>query len=631
MWADSWKGAQTVSRIAGKADSGSSTLIRQLLMPYRLHLLAILAAMVIETVMNLAAPWPLKVIIDDVVGHGHSSPVFSRIEATLAGTQKMQLAALMALSFVLIAILAAIAGYIDNYITESVGQRVAHDLRMRTYHHLQRLSLSYYDTHATGGILSTITTDIQTVQSFASSSTLDILVDLVTIVGMLGLMFWLNWDFTIIAIGVTPILLIFVFRFKKTVKKATREVRKQQSEIVSVVQQDLGSMQVIQAFGLQDQQEKELHAVSQSVIDAALKARRVKSLLSPIVSIVVAACTAVVLWRGAWLTVHKVMTIGALTVFLAYLTKFFKPVKDLATSTNAIAQVAVAVDRIEEVLDADTMVVERDDAREIESVAGTIEFSNVSFGYAPERPVLNDVNFTINAGQFIGVVGPTGAGKSTIVSLIPRFYDALSGSIKIDGIDVRDMKLGGLRDQIGYVLQDTVLFRGTVAENIAFGRPGASEDEIIAAAKLANAHEFIVQMPGGYRAMVGERGAMLSGGQRQRIGIARVMIRNSPILLLDEPTAALDTESERLVIDALERLMKGKTVIAIAHRLSTIRDADQIIVISGGTVAEMGSHDQLMAVNGIYAALHTAQFTPGGKSDESSLARTAGVRASEPA
>jgi subfamily B ATP-binding cassette protein MsbA len=289
----------------------------------------------------------------------------------------------------------------------------------------------------------------------------------------------------------------------------------------------------------------------------------------------------------------------------------------------------VAVDRIEEVLDADTMVVERNDAVEIKNVAGTIEFSNVSFGYNTERPVLSDVNFTIKAGQFIGVVGPTGAGKSTIVSLIPRFYDPLSGSIKIDGIDIRDMKLSCLRDQIGYVLQDTVLFRGTVAENIAFGKPGASEDEIIAAANLANAHEFIVQMPGGYRAMVGERGATLSGGQRQRIGIARVMIRNSPILLLDEPTAALDTESERLVIDALERLMKGKTVIAIAHRLSTIRDADQIMVISGGAVAEMGSHDQLMAANGIYAALYTAQFTPGAKSDESSLARTADVRASD--
>ena len=600
--------------MAEKTQSGSWTLIRQVLQPYRLHLIAILAAMIVETIANLAAPWPLKVIIDDVAGHGHSSPVFSRIESALAGTQKMNLAVIMALSFLLIAIIGAVAGYIDNYITESVGQRVAHDLRMRTYHHLQRLSLSYYDTHATGGILSTITTDIQTVQSFASSSTLDILVDLLTIVSMLGLMFWLNWDFTLIALGVTPILLIFVFRFKKAVKKATREVRKQQSEIVSVVQQNLGSMQVIQAFGLQDHQEKELGTVSQAVIDAALKARRVKSLLSPIVSIVGAACTAVVLWRGAWLTVNEVMTVGALTVFLAYLTKFFKPVKDLATSTNAIAQVAVAVDRIEEVLDADNLIVERDDPVEIKNVAGKIEFSNVSFGYT-EKPVLSNLNFTIDAGQFIGIVGPTGAGKSTVVSLIPRFYDPLLGSIKIDGVDVRDMKLSHLRDQIGYVLQDTVLFRATVAENIAFGRPGASEDEIIAAAKLANAHEFIMQMPGGYRAMVGERGSTLSGGQRQRIGIARVMIRNSPILLLDEPTAALDTESERLVVDALERLMDGKTVIAIAHRLSTIRDADRIMVISRGTVAEMGSHDELMAADGIYAALHSAQFTTDGKNE----------------
>jgi subfamily B ATP-binding cassette protein MsbA len=297
-------------------------------------------------------------------------------------------------------------------------------------------------------------------------------------------------------------------------------------------------------------------------------------------------------------------------------------VKDLATSTNAIAQVAVAVDRIEEVLNADAVVVEKDDTIEIEEVAGKIDFSNVSFGYSADRPVLHDVDFTINAGQFIGVVGPTGAGKSTVASLIPRFYDPLSGSVRIDGVDVRDMKLSHLRDQIGYVLQDTVLFRGTIAENIAFGRPGASDDEIIAAAKLANAHEFIMQMPGGYRAMVGERGATLSGGQRQRIGIARVMIRNSPILLLDEPTAALDTESERLVIDALERLMKGKTVIAIAHRLSTIRDADQIMVISGGTVAEMGNHDELIAKDGIYAALHAAQFTPNSKSEAATAART---------
>src|ERR1700727_3612740 len=308
MWADSWKGAQTVSRIAGKADSGSSTLIRQLLMPYRLHLLAILAAMVIETVMNLAAPWPLKVIIDDVVGHGHSSPVFTRIEATLAGTQKMRLAALMAVSFLVIAVLAAIAGYIDNYITESVGQRVAHDLRMRTYHHLQRLSLSYYDTHATGGILSTITTDIQTVQSFASSSSLDILVDLLTIFSMLGLMFWLNWDFTLIALGITPFLLLFVSRFKKAVKKATHEVRKEQSEIVAVVQQGLESMQAVKAFGQEKAEQAQLQAVSEATVSAALKARSVKALLSPVVTITVSLCTAGVLWRGAALILAKTMT-----------------------------------------------------------------------------------------------------------------------------------------------------------------------------------------------------------------------------------------------------------------------------------------------------------------------------------
>src|ERR1700757_1926051 len=256
MQVDSRKGKQTVSRMIENAHSGSWKLIRQLLLPYRLHLSAILTAMVFETVMNLAAPWPLKVIIDDVAGHGHSSPVFSQIESALAGTQKMPLAALMALSFLLIAILGAVAGYIDNYITESVGQRVAHDLRMRTYHHLQRLPLSYYDAHATGSILSTITTDIQTVQSFASSSTLDIIVDLLTIVSMLGLMFWLNWDFTLIALAVTPFLLFFVSRFKKAVKKATHQVRKEQADMVAVVEQDLESMRVIKAFGRQDSEQE---------------------------------------------------------------------------------------------------------------------------------------------------------------------------------------------------------------------------------------------------------------------------------------------------------------------------------------------------------------------------------------
>jgi len=584
-------------------------LIRELIKPYRGSLLIILLAMLVETAMSLAAPWPLKIIIDNVVGPHKLAPWLDHLLGPmLQGGQKMQVAALAALATLLIAVLGAVASYIDNYYTESVGQWVAHDLRMRTYHHLQRLSLGYYNTHQTGALLSTITTDIQTIQSFASSSSLDILVDLLTILSMLGLMFWLNWDFTLIALGITPFLLLFVSRFKKAVKKATHEVRKEQSEIVAVVQQGLESMQVITAFGRQELQQEQLGEVSHATINAALRARRIKSLLSPIVTVSVAGCTAVVLWRGSWLIVHSMMTVGELTVFLAYLTRFFKPVKDLATMTNQIAQAAVGVDRVRAILDTDTIIEEKPDAIEPGPVSGAVEFEHVAFGYNAETPVLQDVTFSIEPGKFVGVVGPTGAGKSTIVSLIPRFYDPISGVVRIDGKDIRDLKLKDLRDQIGYVLQDTVLFRGTISDNIAFGRPGATSEEIIAAARLANADEFISKMPAGYNTMVGERGVTLSGGQRQRIGIARVMIRNSPILLLDEPTAALDTESEHLVIDALQRLMKDRTVITIAHRLSTIRDADKIIVISNGTVAETGTHEELLAMDGIYAGLYHTQF-----------------------
>ncbi len=584
-------------------------LIRQLVRPYRGSLIIILLAMLVETATSLAAPWPLKIIIDNVAG-SHKLPHWLAhvMEPVMDSGSKMHIALLAALATVLIAVLSAIATYIDNYFTESVGQYVAHDLRMRTYEHLQRLSLGFYNQHQIGTLLSTITTDIQTIQGFASSSTLNIFIDLWTIIAMLGLMFWMNWDFTLIALAVTPFLLFFVSRFKKAVKKATKEVRKEQSEIVAVVQQGLESMQVVKAFGRESMEQTELHDVSEATVGAALKARKVKAMLSPVVTITVALCTAVVLWRGAALILAGVMTVGALTVYLSYLSKFFKPVKDLATTTNAIAQAAVGVERVRAILEADTVIPQKEDAIDPRPFKGDIVFDHVSFGYSVDATILGDVSFHIKAGQLVGVVGPTGSGKSTVVSLIPRFYDPSGGRVLIDGTDVRDFQLKGLREQIGYVLQDTVLFRGTILENIAFGRPSATRAEIVEAARLANADEFIAKMPKGYDTMVGERGSTLSGGQRQRLGIARVMVRDSPILLLDEPTAALDSESEKLVIEALERLMKGRTVITIAHRLSTIRDADQIIVIAGGVVAESGTHDQLMALNGIYAGLHRTQF-----------------------
>jgi subfamily B ATP-binding cassette protein MsbA len=322
----------------------------------------------------------------------------------------------------------------------------------------------------------------------------------------------------------------------------------------------------------------------------------------------IALSTGLVLWRGSLLIVSGAMTLGALTVFLTYVAKFFQPVRDLAHMTNTIAAVSVAFERVTQICDADTVIREHTAAIEPPSFRGEIAFENVTFGYDPSAPVLRDVSFAIEPGQTVGIVGPTGSGKSTVVSLIPRFRDLDAGSIRIDGVDIRDYKLRELRSQIGFVLQDTVLLRGTVRDNIAFGRPDATEDEIIEAAKMANAHGFISRMPDGYGSQIGDRGMTLSGGQRQRIGIARALIRNNPILILDEPTAALDTESERLVTEALERLMKGRTVITIAHRLSTLRDADKIIVIDDGTVTENGTPNELLASDGLYTKLRRLQY-----------------------
>ncbi len=583
-------------------------LVLDLIRPYRGWLTIIFLAMIVETAMSLAGPWPLKVVIDSVVGHHPMPPWIARLLGPDIADHKMGLAAAAAAGLVLIAVLESAASYVDNYYTESVGQYVANDLRMRMYHHLDRLSLGYYDKQQTGNLLSTITTDITTIQNFASGATLGILVDLLTIVGMLGLMFWLNFDFALIAVGVTPFLLLFVMRFKKAVKKATHEVRRRQSDIVAVVQEGLESMRVVKAYGREQLEEEHLEKASQAAVDAALKARRIKSVLSPVVTVVVSLCTAFVLYRGASLILRGAMTIGALTVFLSYLNKFFKPVQDLAKMTNSIAQAAVGVERVQTILSADEMILERPDARDPQAVKGAITFDKVAFAYKPDSPVLKEISFTIEPGQLVGFVGATGGGKSTVASLIPRFYDATAGRVLIDGVDVRDYRIKPLRNQIGCVLQDTVLFAGTIADNIAYGRPGATREEIVAAAKLANADEFIAKMPQGYDSAVGERGMTLSGGQRQRIGIARAIIRNSPILILDEPTAALDTESEKVVMEALERLMKGRTAIAIAHRLSTIRDADKIVVFKDGVVAEQGSHDELLKLGGVYAELYHVQF-----------------------
>ena len=456
-------------QVSGRETAASNKLrlVKDLLGPYHRWVMVILAAMLVETAMSLAGPWPLKIILDNVVGSHKPPGWLDALRFIDLGGDKMELAAVAGAAVLVIALVGALASYIDNYYTESVSQWVAHDLRMRVYDHLQRLSLGYYDTHQTGPILSTLTSDIKTIQGFASSGTLGILVDLLTIVGMLGIMFWLDWDFALVAVGVTPFLLLFVARFNREVKDATHEVRRYQSDIVAVVQQGLESIRIVKAFGRQELEENQLATVSHATVDAALAARRVKSLLSPAVSITVAGCTGYVLWRGTGLVMQDVMTVGALTVFLTYLGKFFKPVQDLAKMSNSIAQTAVAIERIQLILDTDDILPEKPGARDPGKLRGEIAFDHVAFSYNADAKVLSDVVFSIAPGQTVGVVGPTGSGKSTVVSMIPRFYDPTGGVVRIDGVDVRDYDLQALRRQIGFVLQDTALFHGTIRENIA--------------------------------------------------------------------------------------------------------------------------------------------------------------------
>jgi ABC-type multidrug transport system fused ATPase/permease subunit len=583
-------------------------LLRDLLRPRRRTLAAILAAMLVQMAMSIAVPWPLKIIIDKVIGTHRQFQWIDSVLATLGADNKMRIAEAAGIATVLIAAISGAAMYVASYFTETLSQSIGNDLRVRLYQQLQQLSLAYYDTTRLGTILSTLTTDVQTIQNFASGSTLNIFTNTLTVIGMVVVMFLCRWDFTLIALAVTPLLAVFVFRVNKAITTAVKEVRTHQSDLLSTLQEGLQSIQVVQAFGREDHQTEQVRKVSANAVSAWLSARRVSSLLSPAVGLAIAVCTGLVLWRGSLLIMAGTMTVGALTVYLAYLTKFFQPVRDLAQLTNTIAQVSVAFERVRAVSDADKVIPEHPSAKEPGPFRGEIAFEHVVFGYDPQLPVLHDVTFTISPGQTVGIVGPTGSGKSTIVGLIPRFRDADAGAVKVDGVDVRDYKLRSLRSQIGFVLQDTVLLRGTVRDNIAFGRPDATEDEIVEAAKLANAHEFITRMPMGYDSPVGDRGTTLSGGQRQRIGIARALIRDNPILILDEPTAALDAESEALVVEAMERLMRGRTVITIAHRLSTLRNADRIIVIKDGVVAEEGAHEELLNRDGIYAQLHRLQF-----------------------
>ncbi len=532
----------------------------------------------------------------------------SNLVTTTVGSKKMSVLYFAALTVVAIALIGAISSYLEKYLTTSVGQWVMHDLRRSVYHHVQRLSLSFHDKGRTGDLISRITSDIDAIQDFISQALLGILVNVLTLVGMLAVMFYLDWRFTLIALSVAPPLFFVVYFYTRRIKQASRAVRKKESEIVSIAQEVLSSIRVVKAFSREDYEQERFERQSLESVETALQARSLKAKLAPVVQIIVAVGTCLVLWYGTRLVLSGELSTGSLLVFLIYLGKMYKPMRELSKMADTLSKTAVGFERIQEVVDTEREVKNLKGARRAPRFQGDIEFSHVDFGYSPDSQTLRDVNFRIKAGQVAAFVGPTGAGKTTIASLVARFYDPTKGEVRIDGHDVRSYRLKSLRQQIGFVLQESVLFRAPIWQNIAYGKPEASRAEIISAAKLANADEFIVQMPEGYDTIVGERGATLSGGQRQRIAIARAIIRNAPILIMDEPTSDLDSASEELVFDALGRLMEGRTSIVIAHRLTTVRKADVIFVLDKGSIVEQGTHEQLLKQGGLYAELHGIQF-----------------------
>jgi ATP-binding cassette subfamily B protein len=561
-----------------------------------------------EAATDLLEPWPLKIVFDYVFGTKHMPSWMSGLIGSTFGLTKVAILHFAVLAVIVIAVGGALSSYAEKYLTTSVGQWVMHDLRRVLYHHIQRLSLAYHDQKSTGDLISTVTADIDSIQDFISQALLGIVVNILTLVGMLAVMFYLNWRFTLIALSITPFLFAVVYTYTRRIKQASRALRKKEGEVVSVVAEVLSSIRVVKAFAREDYEEERLAQRSLENVETALKARSLKAKLAPVVQVIVAIGTCLVLWYGVNLVLTNQMTSGSLLVFLLYLGKMYKPMRDLSKMTDTMSKAAVGYERIHQVIETENEVRNLPGARKAPNLKGEIEFDHVSFGYDKAYPTLTDVNLHVAPGQLAALVGPTGAGKSTITGLIGRFYDPQKGVVKIDGEDVRNYKMKSLRRQMSFVLQETLLFRAPVWQNIAYGKPEATREEILRAAKLANADEFISRMPQQYDTMVGEKGVTLSGGQRQRIAIARAVIRNSPILILDEPTSGLDAASEELVFEALGRLMEGRTTIVIAHRLATIRRADVIFVIDRGTIVERGTYEQLLAAGGLFAKLHEIQF-----------------------
>jgi len=589
--------------------NGWLTQLRAALRPSRRDLVWAGLAMVLDAFLTVCRPWPLKIVIDRVIAVHPRSTRVPFIGGWLDGTP-LEPARILYGACAATLLIGTGTGLFTYYYTRTVGdvgRRVAFALRRDLFSHMQRLSLRFHDRQRTGDLITRLTSDISNIQDLIANGSIILASNGLLLLGMVAVMFWLNWQFAATALSVAPLLFWAVFRYTRRIKVAARAARTSDSLLASLAQETLASIRIVQGLAQEDRQDERFHVQNLSSLQAYLEGIRYQARVAPLVDVLAALGLALVMWYGATSVRAGLLTTGDMVVFFAYVTNLYSPMRALSKLSYAFNKATIGAERIAEVMRVRHEVSDRRDAEVAPRFEGRIEFRDVSFEYESGKPVLFRVNLEIAPGQKVALVGPSGAGKSTLVSLIPRLYDPTAGSVRIDGRDIRDHRVHSLRDQISLVLQDTLLFSGTIRENIAFGRPGASDEEILTAAMTANAHEFIEQLPDGYETLVAERGSTLSGGQKQRIAIARAILRDAPILILDEPTTGLDAESEGAVVEALDRAAAGRTTLTIAHRLSTVRFADRIIVLEQGRIVEEGAQGDLGVRASRYADLAGAR------------------------
>lgn len=576
----------------GKRNNKTLKRLFQVLAPYRktIFLAALLFALV--AAVNLAILWNVRGLVDKTMVHRDMSAISATIRV------------LLALFF-----LQTVLSMMQNYILSWVGQKMVNDFKSRLFNHMQALSLGFFTRRRTGEIISRLTNDVTAIQKIATGIPVDLAKHTVTLFGGLGILFYMNWKLCLITLAVIPFLVIVAKFFGKNLKKLSTKLQDSLAENSTLLEEVVSGIRIVKSFVREEETSRKFSGQLESIFDISMQKSRVLAVFVPVITFLTLTAAAMVLWYGSVEIVRGNMTPGDLISFVLYGGILMLPFSSFARIFSQVKEVQGATERVFEILDEKSSVYESDLARSITRADGNIRFNRVSFGYDAEREILKDISFAVGRGEVVAIVGPSGAGKTTLVNLLHRFYDPQKGSIELDGTDIREIRLKDYYGQLGLVPQETFLFGGTIRENILYGKEGASEEEMARASKAAHVDEFIRNLPGKYDTIVGEKGVNLSGGQRQRIAIARAILKNPRILILDEATSSLDNESETLIQDALDHFMKDRTTFIIAHRLSTIQSADRILVMEKGRLVEAGTHDELMLRRGLYYRLYTVKLS----------------------